>query len=259
MNRTTRTICVLSVAFGAPSALAQGVGPGEWDVPPATTRSPEEVEGDLARIDAQIQASLDAAKAGTPLHAQPVPAKMLPKPASPLASNVPDRSRSPRVGTPQALLALAGVVCLILALGWVVRRVARSSGGLGASLGAGGRAPAGLVEVLARYPMAARQTLVVLRFDRRVLLCSMTPGSRSSAAGMTVLTELTDPEDVASVLLKTRDEAGESIARSFERSLGEAERHAERVEVEPPRRSVGYADTTPLRRGLGVLRAGVAR
>ncbi len=134
-------------------------------------------------------------------------------------------------GLSRTLIALAGVIALILALAWAFKKVSARSGGLAGAVGAGGRAPAGLVEVLARYPIASRQTLVVLRFDRRVLLCSMTPGGRGISAGMTTLCELNDPEDVASVLLKTRDEAGESIARSFERSLREADDYARRIET----------------------------
>ena len=103
-------------------------------------------------------------------------------------------------------------------------------------------------------------------------------GSRSSGAGMTVLSELDDPEDIASVLIKTRDEAGESIARSFERSLREAERSTdetfERATVRIPRpastaaeargayateTSRRPADAGGLRRGLETIWTGGRR
>lgn len=137
--------------------------------------------------------------------------------------------QSPAGGTARTMLALAGVLALIFGLSWIYKKAARSTGGIANALGAGGRAPAGVVEVLARYPIASRQTLVVLRFDRRVLLCSMASGGRSSAGAMTTLCELDDAEDVASVLVKTRDDAGESIARSFERALDDADLSVERA------------------------------
>jgi len=157
-------------------------------------------------------------------------------------------------------MALAGVIALILTMAWAFKKVSASSGGLAGAVGAGGRAPAGLVEVLARYPIASRQMLVVLRFDRRVLLCCMTRGSRGVSAAMTTLCELTDPEDVASVLLKARDEAGESIARSFERSLREAEDYLHRSEsfdlgsgMQPVPAGRTSGNAGPLARGLEAL------
>jgi flagellar biogenesis protein FliO len=171
-------------------------------------------------------------------------------------------------GFTQTILALGGVLLLIWGLAWMYRKAARATGGLSTSLGAGGRAPAGIVEILARYPLASRHTLVVLRFDRRVLLCSMTGGGRSSSAGMSVLCELEDPEDVASILIKSRDEAGESLARSFERSLRESERTTDAVvrssatarAARPPARTAAPASgPSALRRGLESMRAGGRR
>lgn len=126
----------------------------------------------------------------------------------------------------QTVAALAGVLLLIFALAQLYKRIARTRGGLSGQLGAGGKAPAGLVEVLARYPISSGMTLVVLRFDRRVLLLSHAGGSRGKrglgGGAMQTLCELDQPEDVASILSKARDESGDSIAASFERTLMEA-------------------------------------
>lgn len=150
-------------------------------------------------------------------------------------------------GTLRTVLALAGVLLLILSLAWGFKKVARLSGGIAGQVGAGGRAPAGLVEVLARYPMGGRQTLVVLRFDRRVLLCSVAGGGRSGGGSMTTLCELEDPEDIASVLVKARDESGDSIARTFERAMEEeSDRFADRQTSPDPikiRVPAGYAQS----------------
>ncbi len=209
------TLFLTALALSATPAAAQAVGPGLQDLPglhaPASppTPSPDDTAPATAR-------------ASRPLGAPPADAA--PEPRRTALTDPDAAPRAPAGGVAQTGLALAGVLAIILGLAWAYKRAARSSGGLSGSLGAGGRAPAGLVEVLARYPLAARHTLVVLRFDRRVLLCSMTGSSRAAGAGMSVLCELTEPEDVASVLVKARDAAGESIARSFERSLRAADR-----------------------------------
>lgn len=126
----------------------------------------------------------------------------------------------------QTVVALSGVILLILGLGQLYKRLAKAQGGLAVQLGAGGSAPTGILEVIGRYPVARGMTLVVLKFDRRVLLVAQGASTRGKAgrgASMQTLCELTDPEDVASVLLKARSASGDTIASSFERALREAE------------------------------------
>ncbi len=234
-------LCVLA----AQAAQARQVGPGLHDLPPEP-RPAAAVESDLAAMDAELAAALTLAPpkpAGTPLGA-PLPA---PEASRGTALIRPDTGpASSGHGFGRTLLALTGVILLIVGLSWMYKRAARAAGGIPGSLGAGGRAPAGVIEILARYPLASRHTLVVLRFDRRVLLCSMTGGSRSGGPGMTMLCELDEPEDVASVLVKSRDEAGDSLARSFERSLRDAERFTrEAAEPEPVRVRRPRASVTP--------------
>jgi flagellar biogenesis protein FliO len=284
---TTAAAIVTLLAFTP--AAAQPIGPGIADMPPArpapSVRTAAEIDAELSAMNAAIGSALDAEPpiTGAIVRPEPTPVRTplgAPAPAE-LGTALITAERPARAsggGLAQTVLALGGVLLLVVGLSWVYKRIARASGGLSGSLGAGGRAPAGVVEVLARYPLAARHTLVVLRFDRRVLLCSMTGGSRSSGAGMTVLSELDDPEDIASVLIKTRDEAGESIARSFERSLREAERSTdetfERATVRIPRpastaaeargayatdASRRPADAGGLRRGLETIWTGGRR
>ena len=262
-----RILLVIAWALGASAnADARQYGPGLQDLPrtePATApaRSIGAVERDLAAMDAELAAALTLQPEkpkGTPLG---MPAPEPRRTALIRSESEPQPARS---GLTQTVLALGGVLMLIWGLAWMYRKAARATGGLSSSLGAGGRAPAGIVEILARYPLASRHTLVVLRFDRRVLLCSMAGGSRSSSAGMTVLCELDEPEDVASVLIKARDQAGESLARSFERSLREAERTTDAavrtpatVRIPRPAPGTPAASTGPsaLRRGLESMRA----
>lgn len=211
----TRVIRILPalLALATAPVAAQPVGPGLQDLPPVV-RPADEIDRDLTQTSEQL------AQALAPRDSRPLGEARAPLAPAPGIEPTPSTGAS----TVKTATALAGVLCVIGGLAWIVRRVARVSGGLGGALGAGGRAPAGLVEVLARYPLGHRQTLVVLRFDRRVLLCSQSAAGRAGGASMTTLCELTEAEDVASVLIKARDEAGESIARGFERTLREAER-----------------------------------
>lgn len=136
--------------------------------------------------------------------------------------------------TVQTLASLAGVLALIAILGVTVRLVSRRTGGLMAAVGAGGRAPSGLLEVLGRYPVGRGTTLVLLKMDRRVLLVSQGGGGKLGGATMTTLCEVTEPEDVASILLKVRDAEGDSMARRFETMLSGAEKAAAAAMEDPP-------------------------
>ncbi|HCT45489.1 MAG: hypothetical protein CMJ35_12805 [Phycisphaerae bacterium] len=129
-------------------------------------------------------------------------------------------------GWVQTAAALSGVLLLIMGLSQLFKRLARSQGGLVGQIGAGGSAPTGILEVIGRYPLGTGMTLVVLKFDRRVLLVAnsgATRGKHARGATMQTLCELSDPEDVASILLKARSASGESIAQSFERALQDAD------------------------------------
>ena len=143
-------------------------------------------------------------------------------------------------------------------------------GGLASQIGAGGRAPSGVLEVLGRFPVARGQTLVLLKMDRRILLLGM------GTAGFSTLAEITDPDEVASLLVKTRDDEGETLAAKFNAMLRGMERDpasapdsggpvtpraalrraAERAAVTPRARDTSDADTTDdLARRLERLRS----
>ncbi len=166
--------------------------------------------------------------------------------------------------------ALTLVIVLILALGWAYKRVfgARAFGRFGA------RAPSGLVEVLARYPLPPRHSLVVLRFGQRVLLVS----HGAKGGDLTTLCELEDPGEVAGVLEIAREMDGRSINARFREAISEADEHFEsamlrtpegyepppthaaHTEPEPDRATLLHddrADVSPLRRRLDSMREGV--
>lgn len=131
--------------------------------------------------------------------------------------------------------ALATVLALVWGGARLARRLSmRGGGGLLAALGPGGRAPSGVLEVLGRFPAGRGTTLVLLKLDRRVLLVCQTHGRGN--AGMSTLCEVTDPDEVAGLLLRTRDEAGETIATRFREHLEREGAEPEGPGTEPPGR-----------------------
>lgn len=189
MNRATttafRVLFVIAAISVAPHAAAQSEGP-----------TPEQQAGIVA----------PATEASMPLGQRVVSDRAT---ADPKTGN--------GASTTQSMLALGGVVAVALGIGALVRKMARRWGGLMGSIGPGGRAPSGLLEVLGRFPVSRGCTLVLLKLDRRVLLVSQTASRQGS--GMTTLCEITDPEEVAAILIKARDEEDESQARKFEAML----------------------------------------
>lgn len=117
--------------------------------------------------------------------------------------------------------SLALVLLLIFALAVIARRVGgRGGGGLIGAMGPGGRAPAGLLEVLGRYPLARGQTLILLKVDARVLLLAQTtPRIRGGVGTLTTLCEIRDPEEVASILVKAGEHDGGSANAKFSAML----------------------------------------
>lgn len=174
------------------------------------------------------------------------------RPISPTPRGVQDSSVAWRTA-----LSLGGVLTLIVAGGGLLRRWARSSGSLVASAGPGGRAPAGILEILGRYPVARGQTLLLLKIERRVLLVCQSAGGRGSTGSVNVLAQIDDPEEVASILLKSRDSQSEALARRFEATLRDFEDRMDAPTAREDRREARPASAS-VRRRLEQLRAGVS-
>lgn len=166
---------------------------------------------------AQALPPTDAAPASTSLGE--IESTPLGTPAAPIstpgAGDDAAQSMSAWARTAAALLATVG---LAFAARAIVVRASRRTGGLAAALGPGGRAPSGLLEILGRFPVARGQSFVLLRLDRRVLLLGQ------SSTGFTTLTEVSDPDEVASLLVKARDDEGASNATRFNELLRQMER-----------------------------------
>ena len=120
-------------------------------------------------------------------------------------------------GSLQTLLALGFVLGLAVAAAAGVKAISKGRGGLLGALGPGGPSPSGVLEILGRYPVGRNQTLILLRLDRRVLLLHQT--TRRRGESMRTLTEVTGTDEVASILLKTREEETERVDTGFREAM----------------------------------------
>ncbi len=194
----------------APVAMGEPIGPmphpGVTDqVAEQTITKADQDTGAAGEVPARSERPL-----GSPPAAQPSKGGT--------GSSQPVGARGWLTGT---ALPLLGVLGLIVALAWVYRRFARTQGGISSAFGAGGHAPSGVLSVLGRFPVGGGMTLVLLQLDRRVLLVSHSAGSmfRGRPGSMSLLSEITDEESVASLLVRTQDERGESMSQRFNELL----------------------------------------
>ncbi len=130
-------------------------------------------------------------------------------------------------------LRTGGSLAIVLGLIFILARVARrlNAGGLA---GVGSPSPAGIIEVLGRYPIGRGQSLILLRLDTRILLLAQATGGLrvrggSSAGALNLLCEIDSAEDVASILMKVQSagQAGETTRfadalNRFDSRLGES-------------------------------------
>ena len=178
--------------------------------------------------------SVSTAAADTPAATSPRPltsdARPLGLPANPAAAadTAPlTRSASPSTGmsTLRTAASLAAVLGIIFGGAAVFKRVVLKNPSLAASMGAGGRAPAGILEIIGRYPVGRGASLVLLRLDNRLLLLSQSAVAggrgliRPGSTTLSTLCEITGADDVASILAKARDEEGESLSARFQSLL----------------------------------------
>ncbi|MCL4198579.1 MAG: flagellar biosynthetic protein FliO [Phycisphaerales bacterium] len=196
MTRSIHTLlclCVLAAGGLLPARIA-AAGPEGAEALPAN----QPVESGLVPSEA---GAAQETNEPAPEASRPLPPRGAPRATS---SAEDDRGwfRVPG-GAWRTIGALALVLGLIAALRSAVLR-------FGGPL-AKARAPSGIVEVLGRFPLSRGQTLLLLKVDRRILLLSQSGGSLST------LSEITDAEQVASLLQRLRHERGDSFTRQFER------------------------------------------
>jgi flagellar biosynthetic protein FliO len=123
----------------------------------------------------------------------------------------------------QRLVTALGIVLgLILLARWVLRRFFGVAGATRAT-----RA----VQVLARSPLSPKQQLMLLRVGRRVIVVGDAGGQ------LNTLSEITDPDEVASLIGQVQDDhtgrASKSFGNLFGRMQGKFDDEAAGAEAEP--------------------------
>jgi flagellar biogenesis protein FliO len=146
------------------------------------------------------------------------------KPKSESQAAVPTTAAAPTgsLGVTKTILSLSAVVALILLIAGVVKKLSGRVGGLAAAIGAGGKAPSGILTILGRYPLDRSTTLILLRVDRRVLLLNQSRAGGRLGAGATTLTtlsEFTADADVASIVAKAAAAEGKAPSQRFQQAL----------------------------------------
>ncbi len=102
----------------------------------------------------------------------------------------------------RSLASLAGVIGLMLLLGWLFRRfVLGGKGGNGHSV----------IEVLARSPVTSKQTLCLVKLDRRLLLVGLSPNHMAS------LFSFEEPDEIARIMGLLEKQSPHSISNAFDR------------------------------------------
>lgn len=114
--------------------------------------------------------------------------------------------------TRNELLRVGFALLVVISLMLLARAAARRFGG---PLAGGGQ-PSGVLEVLGRYPIARAQQLVLLKIVGRVVLL------HQSRAGVTALCEITDPDEVATVLARVHTAARSGSPGRFHGFLSRA-------------------------------------
>lgn len=202
-----------SVASGSDKTPVSNSTLSESGDPKPPTEVPDNSRADVSLRDTPSgnQEPSDSVEAAEPkAHGQP--ARFIPSPEDQAAGT--DKSESRFWNAPtwsmRTLGATGAVLGLILLAASVLKRTTRS-------LSSEGKAVSGLVEVLARYPFGRHQTLVLVKIDRRILILCQ------NQQKTTLISEITDPEEVVSILRKCRDDQGESFDRRLEDLIKQSE------------------------------------
>lgn len=154
--------------------------------------------------------------------------------------------------------ALVLVVAIAFGASIGLKKLSRSRGGLASDLGAGGRAPSGVLSVLGRFPVARGQSLVILQMGGRVLLLNQAHQNRAGGPAFATLAEMTDAEEVADLLSRVSDATGDRGDERFREALASLESSPDdSAEVVDLTRGEGGFGAFMKRFGAALARGGV--
>jgi flagellar biosynthetic protein FliO len=123
-------------------------------------------------------------------------------------------------------LPLGVVLSLILALAWIIRRYRPAR----AMLGGGG-----VLEVVARLPVSSKQTLLLVRMGRQLVLLGQ------SQDQVTMLTEVNDPEEVSSIIGEAVSRTNRSLSHEFAETFeSESALYERDLDLDPAEQARGH-------------------
>lgn len=182
--------------------------------PPATPTDPppqraDQIEPPLANPTTEQTAPRSATPAATPPDRRGN--EQLPLGRTPDGDSVPDdrRDTSSASWIVETFSALVIVIALIL----LVRLAMRRMSGQG-----GANEVGGLVEVLARCPIAPKTHVVFLKIQQRIIIAAQSP------SGLDTLADIDDPQEVAQLLAATDAAKDNSISHSFRNLMSRMDR-----------------------------------
>ena len=116
-------------------------------------------------------------------------------------------------------LQVGGGLAVVLVLLWMIRAMIRRSGRGSSGLAARAGAPSGVLSVLARYPVARGQQVLLLGVGQRILVVHQSQGS------MRTLSEVVDDDEVLALRMqvngqersKTEADFSSTVTRALER------------------------------------------
>lgn len=142
-----------------------------------------------------------------------------------------------RLGSVRDLLPLLSVLALILVMAWIVRKaLPRRQAWTGS----------GVIEVLSRTSLSSKQSLILVRMGRRLLLLGVTGDE------MNTLCVVEDPDQVAMLVGESASAGPNSMTRAFARAFAEEARAYQRDRTEETNEDAETGE--PVRRLLNKVR-----
>ncbi|MEE9128882.1 MAG: flagellar biosynthetic protein FliO [Phycisphaerales bacterium] len=225
-------VCVASHVAGAQSSTEAANDPaapsapqavGEPSASPSAPASPGSHSAETARISVQVPP-----RESTPLGRPNTIFSARPHDDPSAEKNSVLAVLDPRTN---GVIRVAGALALVMVLVLATRSVLKRFGGPLT----GGR-PSGVLQVLARFPIGRGQHLVLLQLGRRIVLVHQTKN------GMTTLSDVSDPDEVAQLLARVDAGSSEKRSAGFQTILGRLMAHGPREEWEQFR--TGHRGTT---------------
>lgn len=200
---------------------------------PASPRTTPNPPGEAAVADAERTAAAESGL-NAPLKPSEIPAVVrssnesmgLGLPATPLESKKSEATAEPSPSwlssfdpRKNEITRVLGALAVVIGLILLGRAFLRRAGGGGGGVMSGGERPSGVVEILARYPVARGQQMILMKIARRIVLL------HHAGTTMTPISEITDTDEVAGLLGRMEAGSNQRSAAKFRQTL--AEFHAE--------------------------------